>query len=322
MAVLENTGQHGDRGRMTGTGPSVEGRDADGGVTSSVGVLLDRYQLPEGPAASTSARQRRIHLLTQTIERQILPRLGLTHRDAPAGAGTNAIAMIDDAGLAAFTAAVLAHDLDSSTARIQELVERGAGVADICLSVLTPTARRLGEMWDEDLCSFVDVTAGLGMLHTIMYRLREICAPAEPMRDASRRILFASLAGNQHTFGLQMVTEVFRQAGWDVAVETAKNESGLAEIVRGDWFAIAGISVARMEQTRNLGQTIRAIRKASSNRTIGILVGGPVFDAQPDLARRVGADVDACDAKQAVLRAEGLRLLIASMEHDSYTHQP
>jgi methanogenic corrinoid protein MtbC1 len=177
-------------------------------------------------------------------------------------------------------------------------------------------------MWNDDLCSFVDVTAGLGMLHTVMYRLREICAPALPIRDMSRRILFASLAGNQHTFGLQMVTEVFRHAGWDVTVETAAAEADLPDIVRSDWFAVAGLSIARHEQTRNLGRTIRAIRQASFNKTIGILVGGPVFDTQPDLGRRVGADVDACDAKQAVLRAEGLRLLMASLEQDLPGRQP
>ena len=312
MANLDNTG------RQSGEFSSMDGREANGGPTTSVDLLLKRYALPEGPAASASARQRRIALLTQTIHTQILPKLALTHRnDATTAQAPHPGPLIDDTELSNFTTIVLANNLQAGTTRMEELVARGAALADICLSVLTPTARRLGELWDDDLCSFVDVTAGLGTLHTIMYRLRELCAPALPIRDMSRRILFASLAVNQHTFGLQMVTEVFRHAGWDVTVETAAAEADLPDIVRSNWFAIAGLSIAGNAQTRTLGQTIRAIRQASSNQTIGILVGGPVFDTQPDLARRIGADVDACDAKQAVLRAEGLRLLMASLEHDA-----
>ena len=309
MTNLDNTG------RQSGSAASIDSWDSDDGPSSSIDLLLKRYDPPQAPAAS--ARQRRIDLLTRTIHAQILPKLALAHR-----AGATAAPLLDDTALAAFATVVLANDLHAGTARMEALVDGGASLADICLSVLTPTARRLGEMWDDDLCSFVDVTAGLGMLHAIMHRLREICAPALPIRDMSRRILFASLAGNQHTFGLQMVTEVFRHAGWDVTVESVVTEADLAAIVRGSWFAIAGLSIARNEQTRNLGRTIRAMRQASANRTIGILVGGPVFAIQPDLARRVGADVDACDAKQAVLRAEGLRLLMASLDQDLASDQP
>ena len=44
---------------------------------------------------------------------------------------------------------------------------------------------------------------------------------------------------------------------------------------------------------------------------IGVMVGGPVFTARPELAVLVGADLTAPDADQAVLRAEGLPLRAA-----------
>jgi methanogenic corrinoid protein MtbC1 len=311
---MSNLGDTGGSEQLGAGWSALDSQDADGGPVTS--RLLKGFDLPEGPAASASARHRRIALLTRTIHTEILPKLALSH---PGGVlvTPKPARLFNEAELASFTRLVLDADLQACRSQMEDLVAGGAGLSDICLSVLTPTARMLGEMWDDDRCSFVDVTAGLGMLHAIMYRLREICAPALPVRDRSRRILFASLAGNQHTFGLRMVTEVFVNAGWDVTVETAACEADLPGIVRHDWFAIAGLSIARDEQTAHLGQTIRAMRAASFNKTIGILVGGPVFAIQPDLARRVGADVDACDAKQAVLRAEGLRLLMASLRQDA-----
>jgi methanogenic corrinoid protein MtbC1 len=296
---------------------SVGGDEAEVSPTTRVQRLLNGHDLP-GSASLVDARQRRIALLTRAIHSQVLPKLALAHRDEQARAAQPPpVPLIDDAELTRFTALVLVNDLQASIARMEELVANGAGLADICVSVLTPTAGRLGEMWDDDECSFVDVTTGLGALHAIMYRLREICGPDLPVRDPSRRILLASLAGNQHTFGVQMVADVFRHSGWDVTVETAADPANLPVIVRENRFSVAGLSVARDRQTRSLGLTIRAIRDASLNASIGVLVGGPAFAEQGNLARLVGADAVAQDAKQAVLRAEGLRLLMTSLELDS-----
>jgi hypothetical protein len=79
-------------------------------------------------------------------------------------------------------------------------------------------------------------------------------------------------------------------------------------MVHSNWFAVVGISVALKQQTATLGHTIRAVRQVSCNPTTGILVGGPALSRQPDLARLAGADAPASNAKQAVLRAESLRL--------------
>nr|WP_294544287.1 cobalamin B12-binding domain-containing protein [uncultured Rhodopila sp.] len=256
-------------------------------------------------------RQWRSDGLTRTIEDRVLPKLALAHRHDAAGGPDTApgAAELED-----FLTLVLADDLPACIARIERLAARGAGLADICLGLLAPAARRLGTMWDDDSCSFVDVTTGLGMLRSALYRLREICPPDMPVHDGSRRVLLASLSGDRHSFGLQVVSEVFCHAGWDVTVAIAATDDELVEAVRGRWFAVAGLSVARAEQTGTLGRTIRAIRGASRNRAIGVLAGGPALSGAPDLARLAGADATAGDARQAVAQAESLRLLMASLE--------
>ena len=99
----------------------------------------------------------RSDLLTRAIETQVLPQLALAHQRNDIGAPAMGGAELD-----AFLALVLANDLPACIARVEQFAARGLGLADICLGVLTPAARRFGAMWDDDLCSFVDVTAGVG----------------------------------------------------------------------------------------------------------------------------------------------------------------
>jgi len=266
-------------------------------------------------AAPALCRQWRSDMLTRTIETRVLPALALAHRHDDGDHGPDPGA----AELESFLALVLANDLPACIARVEQLAARGLGLADICLKVLAPAAGRFGAMWDDDQCSFVDVTAGLGTLRSILHRLRDICGPGLPIRDDSRRVLLASLAADRHSFGLQMVGDVFRHSGWDVTVATGATEDELIEAVRGRWFAVAGLSIARSEHTGLLARTIRAIRRASCNRAIGILAGGPALSQAPDLARLAGADATASDARQAVSRAEDLRVLMASLRHEPNT---
>ncbi|MGQ3177612.1 MAG: cobalamin B12-binding domain-containing protein, partial [Blastomonas fulva] len=51
---------------------------------------------------------------------------------------------------------------------------------------------------------------------------------------------------------------------------------------------------------------IARIRQQSCNPHIGIMVGGPIFTANPALAAKVGADATAPNAPTAVLIAQKL----------------
>jgi methanogenic corrinoid protein MtbC1 len=76
--------------------------------------------------------------------------------------------------------------------------------------------------------------------------------------------------------------------------------------VRGEWFDVLGISVGVDARLDWLKSGIAAVRHASRNRAIGVLVGGPVFASDPSLAARVGADATAADGRRAAEIAEAL----------------
>lgn len=85
----------------------------------------------------------------------------------------------------------------------------------------------------------------------------------------------------------------------------------LVRTLRDQWFTLVGISVGSEQQLESVAASIRAIRRRSRNRAIGVMVGGPVFVGQPDLAARIGADATAIDGLQATLQAQNLLTLLA-----------
>ena len=171
-------------------------------------------------------------------------------------------------------------------------------------------------MWEQDECDFGTVTLGLGHLHLVLHAFRGGFGPERPRRDPRRKALLAAAPGEQHTFGLAMVGEFLRRAGWEVQDACGCSRPELAALVRGDWFAIAALTASEALRLPGLGETVHALRRASRNRGLGVLVGGRVFEARPDRVALVGADAAASDAAasdagQSVRQAE--RLWVAAL---------
>ena len=118
--------------------------------------------------------------------------------------------------------------------------------------------------------------------------------------------MLAATPGEQHTFGILMVAEFLRRTGWDVFGEPGLSRADLVEIVGREWFGVVGLSLCGERHLEELALTIRALRRASKNPAIGVMVGGSVFVEHPELVPQVGADATALDGRQAALQADHL----------------
>lgn len=246
--------------------------------------------------------------LVQTIEREIIPRLVLAHREneaPPPGIGGEG-GVLDSGHVAEFCALVVRSELDVLIPYVRRTWERGVPLERIYLELLAPTARRLGDMWLADECDFTTVTLGLWRLHRVLHELSATFQRSGEAGTDDRRVLLAATPGEQHTFGLFMVAEFFRRAGWEVFDGPSFSARELAAAVHHEWFGIAGFSLSRADHLGELAALIREIKQASRNRGIGILVGGVVFGGRPDLVLQVGADASAGDGLEAVRLAETL----------------
>jgi methanogenic corrinoid protein MtbC1 len=246
--------------------------------------------------------------LRRTIETEIIPRLMLAHR--PCGLagidradGDTAVPDGDD--VERFSRMVLRDDVDACAGFVAALRERGVGLAQVYLGLLAPAARRLGTLWEADDCDFAQVTLGLWRLQNLIFDLAPQLPEAWAAREGSpRRVLLAAVPGSQHTFGLLMVSEFFRRAGWDVWSDPCATEAELAAQVRGEWFDLVGLSIGSDGHVEALGSVILSLRRASRNTAVGVMVGGPIAAGRPGLVAEVAADFTATDACEAVERAE------------------
>jgi len=250
--------------------------------------------------------------LTRTIESEVVPRLLLAHGAAPlrvsaadlSGRPTGA------ENVAALVNLVLGHELPAATGFVEGLRLEGASAESLCLDLLAPTARQLGEMWEQDLCHFTDVTVALWRLQQVLRELSPDFRGELARHRAGPRALLVPVVGEQHTFGLAMVVDFFRSARWNVWSGVVKSNADLASMVRRESFAVVGFSVACGDRLEAVAACIRAVRRASCNPAVGIMVGGPMFNAHPEFAVLVGADATAVDGRQAVLQAEALLTLL------------
>jgi methanogenic corrinoid protein MtbC1 len=118
-----------------------------------------------------------------------------------------------------------------------------------------------------------------------------------------RHALFALTPGDQHTFGLVLVTEFFKRAGWSTVTAPDGTDDDLIDLVASQSFDVIGFSVADEQWLEPLPSLIARLRAASRNPLVRVMVGGRVFVERPERCAEVGADATGEDARQAVLKA-------------------
>jgi MerR family transcriptional regulator, light-induced transcriptional regulator len=262
----------------------------------------------DSDGGAQAARQRLAHL-ARAIETDVIPRLVQAHRPAAANSAAAApapAAALTAAEVESFVQQVIQDSEAQVAATLDALRQRGVSIEAIYLQLFGPTARRLGEMWEEDECDFSTVTVALGRLQRLLRELSpafggEVSHPAN-----GRRALFVQPRDEQHSFGLSMVAEFFRRDGWDVLGGVGGAVTDPAVVVRNEWVDVVGFSVGTDSRLPWLRDSIRAVRAAARNRNLKVLVGGPPFAADPALADGVGADGTARDGKDAPHVAEVL----------------
>ncbi|MCY7317051.1 MAG: cobalamin B12-binding domain-containing protein [Rubrivivax sp.] len=236
--------------------------------------------------ATLGAAKARVSRLARTLETEVIPRLVRQHRHAdenhalPTAAEVQAMvhAMVDDSE-------------DRVVALVAQLRERGVTIGSIFLGLLTPAARELGVLWQQDRVDFATVTVSLGRLQRLLRQLSPDFGNEVDHPRNGRRVLLTQPDTEQHMFGLSMVAEFFRRDGWDVLGGVAGVGIDATAWVRRDWFDAIGFSIGSELGLPWLRQTIADVRRLSRNPALVVLVGGPIFSIHPQWAGDVGADV-------------------------------
>jgi methanogenic corrinoid protein MtbC1 len=259
---------------------------------------------------------RRSSLLNRVVESEILPRLALARAGIVAKQNRNrAYRATTDNDTEKFIRLLMGRKDDSARIFIERLASSGAIPASLYLGIVTRAARRLGELWDEDRCDFSQVTISLGRLQQIVRALSPGFQAASVNQSAiADTVLLLPVPGEQHTLGLVILAEFFRREGWHISGGPLSCSHDPAGFVRDAWVDVVGFSIGSIRHLEKLASCIRMIRKASRNRDIGVMVGGPLILQRPDLVTRIGADATAADALGAVRQARGLLSMRAAAD--------
>jgi methanogenic corrinoid protein MtbC1 len=260
------------------------------------------------PDAADPAPDSHAASLLKTIEAEIIPRLMLAHQDpsndARGPADVQARAGAEQ--VEELTRIILRRDPAGAQAYVRARHGAGLALQTIYLDLLAPVARRLGEMWNDDSCDFTQVTVALWRLQQIVYEHSPAFQRDRRQRFSARRALLVPAPGSQHTFGVVMVAEFFRRAGWDVRGDPCASEADIASVLSDEWFDLLGLSVGSECMVGTVASAILGLRKVSRNPAVVVMVGGPVVPLLHDFVARVGADGTAPDAAGAVALADRL----------------
>ena len=244
--------------------------------------------------------------VVEKIKTEIIPKIFVALRAVPMAAPAKVSSKKEIRDIEKFATLAIGYDDDAVAKFVDNLIAKGTSVESIFLDWLTPAARHLGELWESDSSDFATVTLGMSRLQRILRQISESFLEDEKVVLGGESALLTTVPGEQHSFGLSMVSEFFRRAGWNLCVGPFESERDVTSLVHNHWFDVVGFSVSSERNLDGLRSAIGEIRRGSRNRNIGIILGGPMLMTNPELVESVGADMMSVDATVAPQQARRL----------------
>ncbi len=205
---------------------------------------------------------------------------------------------------ASYMLAVLEGDRRRAADLIHQAVDDGMPVRQVYLDVLAPASREIGLMWHRDEVGIAEEHFATATTQMVMSQLlRRSPVPALN----GKTVVVASVMGDRHGLGTQLVADCFELDGWRV-VYLGPDIPGqeLPQALIDFQADLLLLSATLYTHLRALESTIAALQVLEETRSVPVLVGGHAFAEQPDLAEQIGADDYAADADAAVSKGRKL----------------
>jgi MerR family transcriptional regulator, light-induced transcriptional regulator len=186
---------------------------------------------------------------------------------------------------------------------VERLLACGISVDALYDTFIPRTAARLGDLWLEDVISFTAVTLGMARLTEVFRGLSPTYMKGRRPIGRDRRALFALVPGEEHALGVVVAADQFQRAGWIVQVELQASAARLEDLVGSQPFELVGLSAGSRRMLPALEATVARLRGATAPGT-RFAIGGALVRAEPTLVRRLGADLDGTNVKDALYELE------------------
>jgi 5-methyltetrahydrofolate--homocysteine methyltransferase len=196
-------------------------------------------------------------------------------------------------------AALIGADLDAAVGAAQRLVDSGTDPKAILEDGMAVAMFDLGEMWKRGEVFLPEVVASA----EVFKRCNAIVEPALLAQradgEAGVLVLLATVKGDLHDLGKNMVGAMLRTSGFEVT-DLGKDVSADTLIEKVDELnpAIVGLSALLTTTVPYQETVIKRFEAAGIRERVKVMVGGaPVT---PEWAEKIGADGYANNAPEAV----------------------
>ena len=242
--------------------------------------------------------------LNKTIESEIIPRLLMGHKlessnDLLASQQTSEIE-VKQTEIVDFCQTLLDGPVENCFSYIGAMQKSGHSLISLYINLIPASTRRLQELWESDENSFTEVTLALGRAQNLIHQLSPIFVNQGKFSDFQGNALLINTPGSQHTLGILMLGEFFKQAGWNTAVEIEISSDELKDRIQFQAYDLVAISISCEAQWDTMESLLKEIKIVSKNQGILTMAGGPLFDFNPELLKVCSADVCALKAEEAI----------------------
>lgn len=196
--------------------------------------------------------------------------------------------------------ALAAGDRHRAFAVVEAAVAAGLDLRTIYLEVFQPALGEVGHWWEEGTFTVAQEHLATAITQTAMGRLAGDLFFKAPTGGPS--LLGACVGTERHALGLRMICDLLELEGWTTTYlgSTVPSED-LVRLILDRPPQVVALSVALTPHLLPLRATIEALRSRAQTCPL-LIVGGRAFGGDAALARRVGADLTAADAAEAVVR--------------------
>lgn len=208
---------------------------------------------------------------------------------------------MSDADRDAYLEALRRGERNAAFRVLDRALDGGAELRDLYLGIVEPAMREVGRLWEQNEISVAEEHVATAITQAAMSRVFERIFHWQDVRTP--RLVAACVEDERHQIGLRMLCDLLEVDGWDTTYLGASvpTEDLVAYVRKTEPAAIA-LSATIAPHVPYVRDAIAAIRAATRAKPPVIAVGGRPFLTDPALAQKVGADLTAGDAWDAVRR--------------------
>jgi len=174
--------------------------------------------------------------------------------------------------------------------------------------VVLPMVRRLEADWQAERIAFEDLGMVFFQLYRLLGQLADTGTDGGTGADPSGRsgtaapggILVATVPGEGHVFGAQIVADLLRAQGYRVALRLETDAETLIRAVAGRPLAGLCLSVGHDAALDGLADLIDDLRAAAAAPRMPVIVGGPALVEPAGQYHFLGADAVALTVHEAL----------------------